>query len=232
MKTTKLLYPFANVMGIFFPVGKLKDGGTCQFASKKCLKECIAIKNGNKKNKIEYKFKKGTYDFFRNETKNVIVRKILTELSESNCNIISWFASGDCPKKLTVKLVSIIKSLNNMDVIQCGFTRNLSLYNYLYRKVEILYGGDHYRFVDNLRILLTVEKKEDIDIIGGNVEDDKILFAVPNYNNGKAEIYTHEFDYDPKCCCYDYNSITRQISKESYNCERCYKNKTGCFTKL
>jgi len=30
-KNSRILYPYANVMGIFFPEGKLDEGGTCQY---------------------------------------------------------------------------------------------------------------------------------------------------------------------------------------------------------
>jgi len=40
----KVLRPSQNyVAGIFFPIGRLENGGTCQYASERCLEECYAL---------------------------------------------------------------------------------------------------------------------------------------------------------------------------------------------
>jgi len=36
----KVVYHNGNIGTIYFPVGKLKDGGTCQFSTRKCRREC------------------------------------------------------------------------------------------------------------------------------------------------------------------------------------------------
>ena len=126
MKITKLLYPFANVMGIFFPVGRLKDNGTCEFATNECLKNCIAIKN--KKECIGYTSKENIYQFFQNENVTNICIQLCLELDRNNCNIIAWFASGDCPSYMTDKIVKIIEKLQERKIVQCGFTRNINLW--------------------------------------------------------------------------------------------------------
>jgi len=233
MKEIKLLYQFGCSLGIYFPVGTIEEGGSCEFSSVKCRKECIAFKNIGKNTKIiPYKDKKEVYDFFCRESVSTIVRKLLSELEENSDNILSWFASGDCPSFLTKKISQVMMRLLKLDVIQCGFTRNIELYNRLYRKKEILYGGDTFSFISDLRVVLTVENKENIKEIGTGVENEKILIAIPNYKNGKSEIFIHQFDFDPQYCCYSNNESTTLVSEENYNCKECYEKKIGCFVKI
>jgi hypothetical protein len=107
-KVNKLLYPFANVMGLFFPVGKLQNGGTCEFATKKCLERCCAHLPGAGL-RIGYEKKKESYDFFLKNSFKEITKQILSELTVGECKIFTWFASGDCPSFLTFKFSNVVK---------------------------------------------------------------------------------------------------------------------------
>ncbi|GAH69198.1 unnamed protein product, partial [marine sediment metagenome] len=39
----KILRPTYGAAGIFFPIGRPEKGGTCQYASGKCLQKCCAL---------------------------------------------------------------------------------------------------------------------------------------------------------------------------------------------
>jgi hypothetical protein len=213
----KLLYPFANVMGLYFPVGKLQDGGTCEFATKTCLKECIALKNGTPENIIGYKSKEEIYHFFIENEAEIIVKQIIIELIESKCKILNWFASGDCPKDLTQKIFEIIKSLNKSGIVQNGFTRNIQLIkriNKLEKNKTILsFEKNGYGYFDNiyidsppddLRIFLTFEKPNKQKELGTTDEyhlryaiidtfktEIFCLIGVPDYKTGEVGLYKY-----------------------------------------
>ena len=104
MKIKQLLHPFANAMGVFFPTGDVMDGGTCDFATETCKKECCAKREGAA-TVIDRKQKELILKFFVENSVDEIVIKIISELqTKKNSFILSWFASGDCPKLLTDKI--------------------------------------------------------------------------------------------------------------------------------
>lgn len=230
MKTKiKLLYPFANVMGIFFPIGKLENGGTCEFATEKCLKECCAKRGG--KDIVSNSVKKEVYKFFLDNNVKVIASHIEQEMEENNCTILSWFASGDCPSFMTDKIASIINSLN---FIQTGISRNHALIN----KIPVK---------DDLRFLLTKEKtpkdyNNNLDYMENyNQPNTKIIYAVPNYKLITFDIFYFKDTlkrFTDGCGggYYTEHFITKKKSENNHylemNCKKCYENKTGCFIKI
>ncbi len=238
---TKLLYPFANVMGIFFPVGKLKDGGTCQFATEKCLKECISFRNIFPKENpsIPFELKNKTYIFFKKNSVDIIVKKLIEELYENKCNIISWFASGDCPTVLTKKIYDIIHKLKKYNIIQSGFTRNFELFKKIYfYKYESLKNS--FQFRKKLRVLFTMENKKAVEkynwAIADGDDSSGFIYAVPNYETGKSEIYAFKAGkmmYDE--CGYSAGWGDPEIVKKgdtAMDCNKCWKNKKGCFISI
>jgi len=214
MKTNQMLYPFANVMGLFFPVGKLENGGTCEFATAKCLKKCCANAPGAGK-KIGFKKKQECFNYFLNNSSIKIAAQILTELENADCEIFTWFASGDCPSFLILKFFAVIKELDKKGVIQTGFTRNQSLW-------------EECRDLYNAKILLTIEDIERAQKPG--------LYSMPNYKIGAIDVLLVNFEklYHGDGCGggYYYNHILKTGIDNSHlklDCKACYENKTGCF---
>jgi len=217
----KLLYPFFNVMGIFFPVGILSEGGTCQFATETCLKKCCANKPGEGQ-KIGFEKKFETYSNFLKYSPNKIVKQILSELKDADCKILSWFASGDCPSFLTKKFYDIICGLDKNGIIQTGFTRNKDLWNWC-KNINN----------ENCRVLLTVENSNNIASIG--------LYSVPNYDLGCFDIYVMDSKkktYHRTNGCgggyYTEHIYESKIDRSHLlgDCTHCYENNIGCFIKL
>jgi len=214
----KILYPFSNVMGLFFPEGDTKNGGSCEFATARCLRKCCAHSPGAGQ-KIGFSKKKEVLDFFVNSDSDKIFSKIISELKDSNCNIFSWFASGDCPSTLTQKLFEVIKKLDQAKIIQSGFTRNIGLWR-LCQKLS-----------KDCKVLLTIETPDDA------VEDG--LYSFPNYEIGAIDIYcvkNNQIRRTDGCGGGYYENHKEKIKKEDshlkMDCKACYENRTGCFNDL
>jgi len=215
MKPEKLLYPFANVLGLFFPVGKLENGGTCEFATLECLKKCCAFKGGEK---IDFDLKQKCFDYFRINTKEIILEKIIQELKEKGETILTWFASGDCPKFLTSKFAWIVHRLDNEGIIQVGFTRNDYLYDYTSLDIK------------NGKVLLTMENYQGIKTSG--------LYSIPDYKTGAINIIKvigeEKFLHDGCRGSSEFKIKNKEKVKShlKLDCRYCYENKTGCFTEI
>lgn len=215
MKTVKLLYPYANVMGLMFPVGKLEDGGTCQFATKICLVKCCAHLPGSGR-KISFERKREIYDYFLVNSPETITQQLLNELKEAGCEIFTWFATGDCPGFLTGKYFAVVKALDQKGIIQTGFTRN----NELWRRCQ--------KLSENSKILLTIEAISDAERAG--------MYSMPNYEIGAIDLVrvgTKKKHVSSGCGGgYYQDHIVKTGSDNSHfnlDCKACYKNKTGCF---
>jgi hypothetical protein len=214
----KILYPFANVMGLHFPVGKLEDGGTCQFITDKCYEECCCNYLPDVTMGVEIKIKKKVYRYFLDNSPEKVAKQMAKELSEADCNILSWFASGDCPSMLTNKFHSVVKILDKSNIIQTGFTRNKTLW----KKCKQL--------SPSCKVLFTIEDIKDTDDDG--------LYSLPNYEIGAIDI-VHIADkktgrFITVGCGGGYYEHQKKImgkdnSHLKLDCRACYKDKTGCF---
>ncbi len=216
----QILYPFANVMGLFFPVGKLENGGTCAFATSQCLEKCCAHHPGSG-TKIGFEKKRMAYSFFLDNTADKISRQILRELKKADCNIFTWFASGDCPSFLTDKYFDVIQILDKKGIIQTGVTRN-----------SVLWGKCN-ELSNDSRVLLTVENIEECLTYSEKVR----LYSLPNYKIGAIDIYKVVYDkiYVRSGCGGSYyddhiKSKGKVKAHLKLDCKACYVNKTGCFT--
>ena len=210
----KILYPYAKVMGLFFPVGKLRNGGSCEFITEKCCIECYACSLDTDMG-VESELKKQIYEYFVKTSSNRIAEQILKELKEANCNIFTWFASGDCPSKLTNKFYAIVKKLDIAGIIQTGFTRNEKLW----KKCKNL---------SKSRILLTIENIDDQLVPG--------WYSLPNYKIGAidiVEVGIGNVRVSVGCGGGYYEEHIKILGKDTshlkLDCNACYKNKTGCF---
>ncbi len=226
----KLLYQFSGVAGIFFPVGKPEDDGTCEFASNKCLLACAAINCNPKKGfkqirnpdngstiqceegieKIGHEKKKELYDFIIEKPVFQVCDRIMHELAEMKCNILYWFACGDCMKKDEARILKIIEYLDNEGVIQCGFTRNKTFW-----EESVKYTN---------YIALTLESYWEVlksQTMG--------LFAVPDYKNNTVKIYKGQETY--WICGGNFTYLKLRVNTIKSNCLECFNKKEGCFTK-
>ena len=220
---TQLLYPFANVQGIFFPIFKPINGGTCEFATEKCLKMCCANDEdigANIQQRIE------TYRFFIENTVSAITIRLIGETTAPASSVpkfISWFASGDCPATYTDKIFEIIRRMKDTGIIQSGTTRNHKLWEMLLNIQD-----------DKTRFLYTTEFPPVFSREGG-------MYAIPKYDIGCMDIITtvgskQRRDYG----CgggYYFQHIMKEkpVKSEKYlqlDCKKCYQQKTGCFIKL
>lgn len=219
-KNSRILYPYANVMGIFFPEGKLDEGGTCQYFTPTCIKNCCSHFPGDGE-KIGFENKRKTYNYFLDNISKAIANKIIKELNENNCNILTWFVSGDCPSFLENKFYSIIKIIDNTGIAQTGFTRNASLWE----KCKELKNGKVLLTVENIGII----NKEKVNSVG--------LYSIPNYKIGAIDIYRIFIDKKQSksygCGGAYYTYHIKDTEKEqahlNLDCKKCYEEKIGCF---
>jgi hypothetical protein len=211
----KLLYPFANVMGLHFPIGKIEESGTCQFATATCIEECCACHLDTGLG-IEHKIKENIYQYFLDNESDVILKRLVYELRKADCDIFTWFGSGDCPSTLTDRFFQVVKGLDLLGIIQTGITRNKSLWH---RCLKL--SG-------NAKVLLTIEKIEDGLTPG--------MYSLPDYKCGAIDIVTIGIGkvYITAGCGGEYYEHKLKIletdkSHLRLDCRACYINKTGCF---
>lgn len=211
----KLVYPFCGVAAVYFPVGKLSEGGSCEFASEKCLKVCAAFKNATDTNKIAYDAKCKTFiNITQCESKDVIL-KIAEEVKEMQTEVLYWFASGDCPSEFTERIVHIIEGLSFIIPAQMGFTRN-----------QELWEGTNRLKVDDVRLALTLErpyrsKLQSMLSLG--------TIAVPNYNTGNIKLYRCNQSQTSCGAGIVYVKKLGETIKRKADCGNCFKERVGCF---
>ncbi len=175
--------------------------------TKKCQVHCAL-----KPNRIQ----KETCDYIKNHEATVSTLKIEKELRETECDMLTWFSAGDCPKSMTEKVASIMKGLSTAGITQCGFTRNKKLW---IKSQEM----------NNIKLCLTVENKERARKL---CKDG--LVSVPNYQEWTVSIY-HRKERIAGCgggftCGGDY-VITEADSREIFpeDCGLCNQFSRGCF---
>ena len=131
----KLIYKQGNYGSICFPYKK-----SCEFATKKCLKECSEQFE-------DMAWFNEVFTLFKNQSSIELYAEIKKELEDNNYKLLTWFDCGDCPSRMTNKIYDIINQLRKDGFVQLGFTRN----NSLWQKLTELDNS-------KVRFLLTVEK--------------------------------------------------------------------------
>lgn len=203
----KILYREERTAHICFPAGLPKDGGTCEFATMTCLKECP-----QERNKLLF----ATLKFFENHQVEFLVNTIKEQMSELKCVILYWFHSGDCPMRLTTKINQIQKHLSDCGIIQAGFTRNIKLWKLAQQ-------------ISNIRLALTVESTKEASRFNAR----EGVISVPDYKKEKNRIYLAGTCY-AICgdawleCSSNWLETTSDVFEAL--CEKCYENLRGCFT--
>lgn len=209
----KILRPFNGTGAVLFPIGK-PPTGTCQYATKDCLKKCYARNDKEYDEELaitkdELKFI--YYTFITSHTDD-IVKKIVEELDGLQTPILHWFGTGDCLAKDIDKIQKIMWGLPD-EVMQIGFTRNIKLWK-----------------GNKKRIALTVETLEDIG-------DKEGLFAIPDYTKLTTNLHyvlkNHRVEHYGGCggCYYEDIKGEQKTFSHFINCKTCLKKKVGCFYK-
>lgn len=215
----RILRPTYGAAGIFFPIGRPEKGGTCQYASGKCLQKCCALeKDYDEVINIAEIDKKGIYSFFIKRSPLTVCLEIIREMNELQAEILSWFASGDCLDEDIDRIYEIMVGLNGEGIVQNGFTRNWRLYR------RIIDGGviDH--------IVLTIESLLPKHNPFGDYP--RGLWAVPNYKMGSVKLYHGKLGKKTYATCGPNEVATKFEGKEikiATNCTGCYRKKIGCF---
>ena len=204
IKNPRLVFLCGGAATIYWPPGKLKDGGTCEFATKKCLAYCPELLEKNEAQMT-------AYDFMIDNTILVITNKIKREMDALGAKIIYWFGSGDCPTKDTDKVFAIMERLHKVGIPQIGYTRNRVLW-------EKTLG------INNFRIALTIENKKEME--GAPIGS---FFSKPNYKEGRVELILKKRPIKQVMgsCGWSFVETEKVISESQ--CSFCYENAVGCF---
>lgn len=211
-KEIKLLRPFTGTGCVFFPIG-LPPKGTCEYATKTCLRECYAVRGKFPNYDIEVAIpeeeQQTIYEYITKRPIKWIVKKMVKELDGLQTPILHWFGSGDCLTKDIAKVSKIIEAIGS-DIIQMGFTRNVELWK---RHKHIF--------------ALTVENKEDIPETDGSE-----MFSIPDYRKELTNMYSPSRKIELQCgplVCTD----KEDKKKEHYiNCRSCKELHMGCFDRV
>lgn len=169
---TQVVFPMHGAGGIFFPTGVPVRGGTCEFATEKCAKNCIA-----KIYKVTDTERLASWKAFLNATPEEFVVTIIRDLEKLQKPILHWFASGDCTMMAMPKIIKIMRLLVYHGVRQNGFTRNIALFE------------EMVNYYTPIALCLTVESKNKK---WKSVGKHRGMYAYPNWRNKSVDIYSVE----------------------------------------
>lgn len=198
-----IVFMYNQIPAIYFPVGKLEDGGSCEFMTGECLEYCPS----QVKNEHEIRVMK----FFVDSRPAIIIDKILSDLSFYGSVHIIWFEWGDCPSMLEDKICEVLIRLDEIGVVQNVYTRNKSFW----KKVPL---------TGSLRITYRTETVE--DAVALSLSSGK-LTCCPNLDEGKARLY-YQGKLRAKCCGVWCEWFPEKEIRFADCCE-CYLYKRGCF---
>ncbi len=219
MNREQLIHTDGAVPSIFFPPGKPRKGGTCEFSTRKCRSRCPSDCQSTN-------VERGVLKLFKETPASELVVRLYDELLDGGKLFLQWFAWGDCPRSMTEKIVFLMLELKKKGVVQCGFTRNRPLWN---------------KVCGAIRLALTVEKMSQVEALCAVG-----VVAVPNYKTGCVSIYrslhtktAHKLKHpystgecgggwvtwgETSCTDAPVEALFEQ------NCILCHKNQRGCFT--
>ena len=213
-KEIKLLRPFTGTGCVFFPIG-LPPKGTCEYATKRCLRECYAVRGKFPNYDIEVAIpeeeKQIIYEYITERPVEWIVEKMVEELDGLQTPILHWFGSGDCLTKDIAKVSEIIEAVSP-EITQMGFTRNVELW----RRHKHIFA-------------LTVENKKSIpeESNGGG------MFSIPDYRKELTSMYSPERKTVVTDCGALVCKDLEDKAKEHYiNCRSCKDLHMGCFDRV
>ena len=187
---------------IAFPTHQGKYG-TCDFMTPKCCKECPDFTT---QHEIE------TLLYFETHTENEICTELVKEIAETKSTILSWFNEcGDCPKRLTEKISSIVRHLQSCGIPQNGFTRN--------REFWVGLNG-----LNDVHICLTEENNKTARSLM-----EQGLVAVPNYRTRQVNIggiYLCGGGTIIRC---GEAAVIEEDNVYEEDCSLCQKRGVGCY---
>lgn len=193
---------------IYFPVGPPSTGGTCAFATTKCMDHCPS---GMVTNDIE----RQALAFFRDNDAGAIIQRLRDEFTDllrqpRSEKLLQWYTWGDCPPELTGKVSAVIMGLHAGGVPQYGFTRNRRLWESLPCRASLHIGLT----VDDMDEALT------LSVSSGR------MTACPDYESGYAQMI---FDGKVRSRCSGWWCITEAKETRNSDCTQCLAAGQGCF---
>jgi len=204
----KIVFMDGLFPAILFPVGKPEDGGTCAFMTDHCQTYCpMRTTNIHEQRALKY---------FQDNSIDIIVSKIISELSELSIVHLYWWSWGDCLPEMTDKIIQIMENLHGRGLIQNGFTRNFALFEKIHNKSHR----------DRLRIGYHAETPEEAEKL--SVSYYPSIFCCPDVDRGKGVLY-FSGNVVAECCgiwCEWIECNEIRIA----DCQECYLYRKGCFT--
>jgi len=206
----QILHMDSDIPSVYFPIGKPSDGGTCEFATRKCIEYCPSGQTINEHERY-------ALNYFQKHNQDEIFLKILSDYNQLssisyNAKMIQWFTWGDCPTQLIRKVAIVMLLLRNKKIPQYGFTRNKMLWEIIPRS-DILNIG---LSIDNLKIAKQV-----------SIDSGKMT-AHPDFNSGYAEMI---FDGKIITRCNGWWCIVQRTEEiRNSDCSLCLIEKTGCYS--
>ena len=193
---------------IYMPIGKPSDGGTCAFATDKCMQYCPS---GMVINDIE----RGILKFFKEKSASIIVERLHKEFCSLLLNpraerMLQWWTWGDCLPELTKKVSEVIISLHDKGIPQYGFTRNRKLWEIVPNQMSLHLG-------------LTVDDMD--EALGLSVESGKMT-ACPDFEAGYAQMI---FSGKVRSRCSGWWCITERGETRNSDCTQCLAAGEGCY---
>lgn len=162
-----------RIAEVSWPAYSRRKGGTCDFMTTQCAKHCVLTTN-----RVEGE----SLAFFEDNEPPAIVREMVNNINELGASVLCWFiGSGDCPERMTGKIISVVATLSDMNIRQHGFTRNLGFWHKANQ-------------FPKCSIVLTVEKGDEekmskAALLCRGDHTTPYLIAEPNYKKDTVRIY-------------------------------------------
>ena len=208
MLVPKIIMMDCDCPSIYMPIGKPSEGGTCAFATEKCIQYCPS---GMVANDIE----RSVLQFFQENNVIVIIERLHREFCEILSNpraerMLQWWTWGDCLPELTEKISAVIIGLYKYGIPQYGFTRNKKLWE-LVPNYNSLHIG---LTIDNMAeaLYLSVESKK--------------MTCCPDFEAGYAQII---FNGKIRSRCSGWWCITERGETRNSDCTQCLASGEGCY---
>ena len=206
----RILHMDSDIPSIYFPIGSIESGGTCEFATKTCIKHCPSGMEINSHERY-------AYNYFKRRSTESITKKMITDFNTLvefpyNAKMIQWFTWGDCPSLLTDKVHSVIMNIYEYGIPQYGFTRNKRLWELTPSRYSLNIG-------------LSIENIKKAKIV--SIESGKLI-GHPDYATGYAEMI---FNGKIVSKCNGWWCKTKYETMNS-DCRRCLNHMEGCYTVL
>ena len=207
-KEYRIILMDCDCPSIYMPVGYPKDGGTCTFATEKCMQYCPS---GMITNDIE----RHALMFFQESKATTIIDRLYAEFIDVMKNpraekMLQWWTWGDCLPELTEKIATVIIGLSNKGIPQYGFTRNVELWKLVPSHSSLHIGLT----VDDINEALRLSVKE------------RKMTACPDYEAGYAQmIFTGKI----RSRCNGWWCITDDGETRNSDCTQCLAAGQGCY---